>query len=194
MFDSGSHPRAPESASALASPQSAASRPLLGARRPRTNKPRRFTEHLRHAPQFKPDPLAPVPEFPSVKVEAGEVVRPIPGHPRYYATSLGRIIGPKGHVLRPQPNAAGYPTVNVSAGTSRGATHQWRRPIHQLVLCAFVGPRPDGMGTRHLNDVKVDNRLENLCWGTPAENREDAVRNGRLPGPCRSMRKLRRPR
>lgn len=45
--------------------------------------------------------------------------------------------------------------------------------VHHLVLFAFAGPRPDGMIGRHLNDVRHDNRLANLAWGTYKENGED---------------------
>lgn len=55
-----------------------------------------------------------------------------------------------------------------------------QRPVHQLVLEAFVGPREPGQITRHLNDVKTDNRLENLAWGTHLENSEDSIANGRM--------------
>lgn len=52
------------------------------------------------------------------------------------------------------------------------------RYVHQLVLEAFVGPRPDGMLACHWNDVPDDNRLGNLRWGTPKDNRADLIRNG----------------
>lgn len=45
--------------------------------------------------------------------------------------------------------------------------------VHRLVLTAFVGPCPEGMETRHINGNPMDNRLENLAWGTPEQNRED---------------------
>ena len=32
-----------------------------------------------------------------------------------------------------------------------------------------------------MNDVKTDNRIANLVWGTKAENTADAMRNGRNP-------------
>lgn len=54
--------------------------------------------------------------------------------------------------------------------------------VHILVLEAFTGNRPDGLIARHLNDVKTDNRAENLVWGTYRQNLEDAVRNGRRGG------------
>lgn len=56
------------------------------------------------------------------------------------------------------------------------------RYVHQLVLEAFVGPRPDGAVACHWNDVPDDNRLSNLRWDTPAGNRADIIRNGRDPG------------
>lgn len=51
--------------------------------------------------------------------------------------------------------------------------------VHRAVLECFVGPPPDGHVARHLNGDKVDNRLENLAWGTPAQNVADAIRHGR---------------
>lgn len=55
------------------------------------------------------------------------------------------------------------------------------RYVHSLMLIAFRGPRPRGCVARHLNDIPTDNILSNLAWGTPVENAEDALRNGRLP-------------
>lgn len=40
------------------------------------------------------------------------------------------------------------------------------RPIHHLVLEAFVELRPVGMEANHVNDVSWDNRLVNLKWDT----------------------------
>lgn len=51
--------------------------------------------------------------------------------------------------------------------------------MHVLVLTAFAGPRPIGFVTRHLNGKPGDNRLENLAWGTQAENYRDMVSHGR---------------
>jgi hypothetical protein len=58
--------------------------------------------------------------------------------------------------------------------------HGLRLDVAHLVLEAFKGPRPDGLLALHVNDVKADNRLENLCWGTVAENSRHAVINGRI--------------
>lgn len=50
--------------------------------------------------------------------------------------------------------------------------------VHILVLEAFVGPRPDGMWGLHWDDDPWNNRLDNLRWGTPTDNAQDAIRNG----------------
>lgn len=56
--------------------------------------------------------------------------------------------------------------------------------VHIIMLETFVGPRPVIPGkkieARHLNDVKSDNRLENLVWGIQEDNIADAVRNGKI--------------
>lgn len=64
----------------------------------------------------------------------------------------------------------------------RGAQDKKRRnyPVHRLILEAFVGPRPEGMECRHLNGNSFDNRIDNLKWGTPAENTEDKKAHGRI--------------
>lgn len=54
------------------------------------------------------------------------------------------------------------------------------RRVHQLVLLAFVGPRPEGMQCRHLDGDPTNNQLENLRWGTPLENHADSVRHGTI--------------
>ena len=53
--------------------------------------------------------------------------------------------------------------------------------IHTIKAKAFLfGPNPLGYNVvRHLNDVKTDNRLENLAWGTRSDNTFDSIRNGR---------------
>ena len=52
------------------------------------------------------------------------------------------------------------------------------RAVHHLVLLAFVGPKPGGMVTRHLNGDPGDNRLTNLVYGTQSENMYDKVAHG----------------
>jgi NUMOD4 motif/HNH endonuclease len=52
------------------------------------------------------------------------------------------------------------------------------RAVHQLVLEAFVGPRPDGLVCRHGPRGAACNELSNLSYGTPKENMADRKRDG----------------
>jgi hypothetical protein len=58
----------------------------------------------------------------------------------------------------------GYPVVNLAGQT---------RQIHVLMLEAFVGPRPSDMYGCHNDDVRTNNVLSNLRWGTPTSNSHD---------------------
>lgn len=53
-----------------------------------------------------------------------------------------------------------------------------RRPVHLLVLEAFVGPRPAGLEGAHDDGVRSHNHLGNLLWKTHAENLADKKRHG----------------
>lgn len=55
------------------------------------------------------------------------------------------------------------------------------KTVHSLVLEAFVGSRPDGAVVRHLDGDKLNNRLENLAWGTVEENTADKFRHMTMP-------------
>ena len=47
-----------------------------------------------------------------------------------------------------------------------------------LVLEAFVGPKPAGKETRHLDGNETRNRLSNLKWGTRKDQFDDQVKHG----------------
>jgi hypothetical protein len=65
----------------------------------------------------------------------------------------------------------------VQGGVGRGRVHKVHK-IHSLVLTTFIGPPSPGQVCRHLNGVSIDNRLENLVWGTPTENQRDRMEHG----------------
>ncbi len=107
---------------------------------------------------------------------------PIPGFPGYHASSDGRIwssisvtVDSPGslRMLALRTHWKGYRAVGLMKDHKK---HMFF--VHQLVLLAFVGPRPDGMETRHLDGNRENNRLGNLAYGTSVENESDKRRHG----------------
>jgi hypothetical protein len=97
----------------------------------------------------------------------------VPGHPDYEASDRGWVRNAHTGTVLKARFRRGYANVTLSMRSG----HR-RHFVHTLVLSAFVGPRPKGCETRHLNGNRGDNRLSNLAWGTPAENSKDRVRHG----------------
>lgn len=79
----------------------------------------------------------------------------------------------KGQLLTPGVNTHGYLQVSLCRDG-----HAYPRAVHRVVLLAFVGQRPDGRVTRHLNGDKLDCSLVNLAYGTQSENLRDKVTHG----------------
>lgn len=106
--------------------------------------------------------------------------RPVPGHPGYEASSLGRVRSVDRWItsrrfwpsvmLRP---FAGDEYKKVRLGPKLFA------PVHIIVCLTFHGVRPSKSHlVAHWNGDKLDNRSSNLRWATPKENKADEVRHG----------------
>lgn len=107
---------------------------------------------------------------------------PIPNCPDYLIDRNGSVYSTKNY-----RNPSRQPKL-LKLGTA-GTYKQWRAKddsgkyrnyhAHILVLELFVGPRPTPQHhARHLNGDPLDNRLENLAWGTAKENYADSKRHG----------------
>ncbi len=99
--------------------------------------------------------------------------RPIPGWEGLYQVSdHGRVRSLRtGKILK-----AGMNRRHRHVALCSGGGKSFR--VHRLVMEAFVGPLPEGMEVRHLDDDPDNNRLSNLVYGTRSENMLDRVRNG----------------
>lgn len=111
-----------------------------------------------------------------------EIWKSIPGYEGLYNVSnMGRVqkLFNKGRckkgILQPHKSFKGYLRIHLQKN-KKGNTGT----IHQLVLFAFRGPRPKGLLVTHLNDIKTDNRLENLQWMSNSENIKLAYKHGRM--------------
>lgn len=115
--------------------------------------------------------------------------RPVVGFEGYYSVSnLGRVRSEdrtftdkrgvfrrrRGVILRTPPNQDGYPKMSLCKDGRRKDGL-----VHQEVLNAFVGPRPDPKSEGCHNDGDpANNRLENLRWDTMTNNQRDRVKHG----------------
>lgn len=114
-----------------------------------------------------PDDARAVPDMPGYFVDPRGAVYST----RYRSGPLCRLHGVEMH--------GGHIGVAVYVPGPRYAR---RVAVHRMVLSAFVGPPPTpGHCCRHLNGVPSDNRVENLAWGTHAENAADKIAHGTVP-------------
>lgn len=107
------------------------------------------------------------------------MMKEIPGFSKQYATEDGRIFSCRSGTMQEKPqrlDTKGYLRVNLRDNSFPVKNKQVN--VHTAVLLAFVGAKPNGMECRHLNGNCLDNRLENLCWGTHKENIQDQLRHG----------------
>lgn len=100
--------------------------------------------------------------------------RAVPGWEGLYEVSIdGRVRSLRsGRIMRTFVTEKGYRRVYLYS-----ADRIERVRVHTAVLRAFVGPRPPGMVTRHLDGDPAHNHLGNLAWGTQAENEADKKRH-----------------
>lgn len=117
--------------------------------------------------------------------------RPVHGFSGYEVSSLGRVRSRRvkhphqAGLLTETPrimkgwlmvgHSVSYLCVLLTADDRR----KRRRPVHHLVLEAFIGPRPDGFWGLHCDGDSMNNAAGNLRWGTPKENASDRTTHGR---------------
>ena len=105
----------------------------------------------------------------------------IDGYLGYQVSSYGRVrsftnnrhgLCDTPHVLGTDTNSNGYRRVFLG---SNG-----RFFVHHLVAKAFI-PNPNNYPiVRHKDDDRSNNTIDNLEWGTQADNIQDAIRRGRF--------------
>jgi hypothetical protein len=128
--------------------------------------------------------------------------RPIPGWDRYEVSDHGQVRSAdmgvrakgdarairKGRVLTCVTTAAGYHAVTLTDGIRKQ-----QMLVHRLVAAVFIGPPPHPEAhVLHGDGSRTNNCVQNLRWGTPADNHADTLRHGhRRAGETHPMAKLR---
>lgn len=96
--------------------------------------------------------------------------------PRIVSFEDGRVRSYQGVLLKLKPhNQYGYPLAALCRGR---ADKRWRT-VHQLVMEAFVGPRPQGQEVCH-NANNLSASLSNLRYDTRSNNARDQWRHGTM--------------
>lgn len=110
--------------------------------------------------------------------------KPVPGYEGLYEVSSsgevrslprtdsrGRRVS--GGFLSIRTHPSGHKQVKLSRDGSSVTAK-----LHQVVLTAFAGPRPEGCEVLHNDGNPANNAAANLRWGTRSENLRDSVRHG----------------
>lgn len=115
---------------------------------------------------------------------AKEIWKKIPGYENYQISDLGNVRNNLGKFMTQRLNGTRennkYLSVHLMANIP-GLGWKERGKIlsvHRLVALAFHGIPTKGKNCCHKNDIKTDNRLENLYWGTASDNAKDSIKNG----------------
>lgn len=115
-----------------------------------------------------------------------ENFRKVVGYPGYRVSRAGEVqscwtrrgclcfLGEDWHTLKPIRRRWGHLTVNLC----RRGGKKTSRPIHRLVLEAWVGPCPKGLICCHNDGDPSNNSIENLRWDSYQSNADDALRHG----------------
>ena len=103
------------------------------------------------------------------------------GRVRSFADKQGRIFSEPTTYFNPKPQKNGYVCVHLR----RNGEHRYVK-IHKLVAFMFLGfphelmERGEPIHINHINEVKHDNRVENLEWCTAKHNANHGTRNQRV--------------
>lgn len=96
-------------------------------------------------------------------------IAPELGFSRYQVTKSGKIRNRNsGYVFQKKPDNEGY----IQVGIINDVDQRKNMYLHRLIAYTFIGKPMDNQYTvDHINNKRDDNRIENLRWATPSEQK-----------------------
>ena len=100
----------------------------------------------------------------------------IEGFDNYEVSTLGKVRNKKScKILKGYDNGFGYLRVDLFDNGKRAT-----KRVHRLVAEAFIPNPLNKSDVNHINEIKTDNRADNLNWMTSEENVNYGTRNERM--------------
>lgn len=108
---------------------------------------------------------------------------------QYYVSNTGLIKNGEGHIMKQRTNPeTGYNQVKLVIASGKGKTFS----VHTLVAEAFISNPNNYSEVNHKNEIRTDNRVENLEWCTHKYNLNYGNRNNRISESQRKSKRSRR--
>jgi len=105
-----------------------------------------------------------------------EVWKEVPGYSRYQVSNLGNM---KSFCYgRETPLTPGVTRKRRHVDIWSDERKNKEMFVYNVVLMTFVGPCPKGMQACHYDGNSMNDRLDNLRWDTPKNNKKDNFRLG----------------
>ena len=103
-----------------------------------------------------------------------EIWKPIKGYEKLYEVSnKGRIRNTRNKVMKTYIINSGYKAIKFTVNGKR-TSHL----IHRIVATTFLDNFESLPEVNHINENKLDNKVENLEWVSSAQNKQHSLKSG----------------
>jgi hypothetical protein len=105
---------------------------------------------------------------------------PIEGFSKYHICKNGRLYSIHSgtwRLIKPVPKNTGYISNNLISDSGKRVNFY----RHRLVAEVYLPKNDDTLVVCHKDNNPRNNRVSNLYWGTPRENTQQCIRDGRFP-------------